>query len=390
MIGHVKRSWTSVLCLPLLLAGCGSSDDGSPGNPAGIALQEVATGFVTPVHVSGGGDGSGRLFVVEQSGSVRAIENGRPAAAAFLDIRAKVESGGEKGLLSIAFHPRFAENRTFFVDYTTRIGGQLTTVVSRWREVGGRADAASEEVLLTIDQPFDNHNGGQLAFGPDGLLYIGNGDGGSGNDPLDHGQNLGTLLGTVLRIDVDHADPPLPYRIPPDNPFVGQPGRRGEIYAYGLRNPWRFSFDRETGLLYLGDVGQGAREEIDVITKGGNYGWRIMEGDICTPGVAPGCDPTGLILPIHTYATGDLGRSVTGGFVYRGARMPALLGLYLYADYVSGRILGLRYDGTRVTEQRELLQTPYAISTFGEDDSGELYVADHSGGRIFRIISAGN
>ncbi|BAU49507.1 glucose sorbosone dehydrogenase [Sulfurifustis variabilis] len=376
-------------CL-LLAAACGSSDDARRIEIPVIALEEVGTGFVDPVHLAASGDGSGRLFVVEQRGTVRAIENGRPAAQRFLDIGARVESGGEKGLLSIAFHPRYADNRTFFVDYTTRIEGRLTSIVSRWREAGGRADPASEEVLLAIDQPFDNHNGGQLAFGPDGFLYIGKGDGGSGNDPHGHGQNAGTLLGALLRIDVDAVDPPLAYRIPPDNPFVGQAGARGEIYAYGLRNPWRFSFDPETGLLYLGDVGQGAREEIDVVTRGGNYGWRIMEGDICTPGVNPRCDPTGLIPPIHVYPTGDLGRSVTGGFVYRGTRVPALTGLYVYADYLSGRIWALRYDGTRVTEQRELLHTPYRISTFGRDDEGELYVADHAGGRIFRIVPAGN
>lgn len=378
----------TLVCLSLL-AACGSSDGQRTPAAADIALEEVATGFANPVHIASG-DGTGRLFVVEQRGAVRAIENGGPAAETFLDISAKVESGGEKGLLSVAFHPRYAENREFFVDYTTRIDGQLTSIVSRWREAGGRADPASEEVLLAIEQPFDNHNGGQLAFGPDGFLYIGKGDGGSGNDPLDHGQNPGTLLGAVLRIDVDRSDPPLAYRIPPDNPFVGQAGSRGEIWAYGLRNPWRFSFDAPTGLLYLGDVGQGAREEIDVIDKGGNYGWRVMEGDVCTPGVDPDCDPTGFIPPIHTYATGELGRSVTGGFVYRGVSVPALVGLYLYADYVSGRVWGLRYDGARVTEQRELLRTSYRISTFGQDDEGELYLADHAGGRIFRIVSAGN
>lgn len=376
----------------LVLGACGSSDSSTPRTavlPA-IAVEELARGFVSPVYVAGAGDGSGMLYVVEQGGIVRVIEASGVRPTAFLDLSGKVESGGEKGLLGLAFHPAFATNQTFFVNYTARVSGQLYTFVSRLRRdpITGNADPASEAVLLQIQQPYDNHNGGQLAFGPDGYLYVGLGDGGSANDPLNHAQDLGTLLGSVLRIDVDRATAPLPYAIPGDNPFVGQAGRREEIYAYGFRNPWRFSFDAGAGTLYLGDVGQGAREEIDVVVSGGNYGWRIMEGDICTPGVNSVCNTAGFIPPIHVYATGTLGRSVTGGYVYRGSRHPTLAGLYFFGDYVSGRIFALRYDGRAVTQQGEVLASGINISSFGQGDDLELYVADHSGGRVLRIVPA--
>lgn len=391
----MKCSQHVISAAMLVLAACSSSDSGDrprtpEPEPATVILQEVARGFALPVYIAGAGDGSGRLYVVEQGGTVRLIEGSGARPTPFLDLSNKVESGGEKGLLGLAFHPRFATNHLFFVNYTARINGQLYTFVSRLRRdaVTGNADPASEEVLLQIEQPFDNHNGGQLAFGPDGYLYIGLGDGGSANDPLNHGQDLGTLLGSVLRIDVDRATAPLPYAIPSDNPFVNQSGRRGEIYAYGLRNPWRFSFDAGTGTLYLGDVGQDAREEIDVVVSGGNYGWRVVEGDICTPGVNPNCSTAGFIPPIHAYAIGALGRSVTGGYVYRGRRQPALVGLYFFADYVSGRVFVLRYDGGVVTQQREVLSSGINISSFGQGDDLELYVADHPGGRILRIATA--
>ncbi|MGH8672588.1 MAG: PQQ-dependent sugar dehydrogenase [Burkholderiales bacterium] len=357
---------------------------GDAGPILGVALAVFASGFKLPVHIAHAGDQ--RLFVVEQPGTVRLISNGKAAAEPFLDIRDRVESGGEKGLLSVVFHPRFKQNGLFFVDYTTRRDG-LRSVISRFRALdGNRADRRSETVLLEIPQPFDNHNGGQLAFGPDGYLYIGMGDGGGANDPLGHGQNTNTLLGALLRIDVDHASPPLRYAIPPNNPFVNKPAHRAEIWAYGLRNPWRFSFDRGSGRLFLADVGQDRVEEIDVITPGGNYGWNIMEGDICTPGVNRNCEKKGLMPPIHSYRHPD-GFSVTGGNVYRGREIPGLCGVYVYADYVTGRFWGLRFDGQRVTAQRELLRAAVNASSFGEAVDFEIYVADHQSGNILKLVA---
>lgn len=365
-----------------------------------ITLAEVASGFKNPVHIAHDGT-PGRLYVVEQAGTIRIIENGQVLPEPFLDISARVESGGEKGLLSVAFHPRYADNGLLYVDYTTRRDGRLYTHVSRLRRAAARrADAASETVLLRIEQPYSNHNGGQLAFGPDGYLYIGMGDGGSANDPHDHGQNLGSLLGKILRIDVDASGAGLPYAIPPDNPFTNRKDARAEIWAYGLRNPWRFAFDAAKGRLYAADVGQDAVEEIDVIERGGNYGWRLMEGDICTPAINAHCDRRGLVPPIHVYRHPE-GFSITGGFVYRGASVPGLCGVYLFADYVTQRLWGLRYDGARVAAHRELIGTAFIdrvlgrlrlgslqISSFGQDADLELYVAAHQSGRIFRIAAA--
>ncbi|MFP5348760.1 MAG: PQQ-dependent sugar dehydrogenase [Gammaproteobacteria bacterium] len=384
-VRHLPLIFVFALAPPIVSAASPCADPAANTIPD-IALTEVASGFKYPVHASG--DGGGRLFVVEQPGVIRAVENGKAATQPFLDIRHKVESGGEKGLLSIAFHPKYKTNGFFFLNYTTRSGGQLYTIVSRWkRGAAGRGDPASEQVLLKIEQPYSNHNGGQLAFGHDGYLYIGMGDGGSGDDPRNHGQNLATLLGKMLRIDVDRPAAGKPYGIPADNPFLDRRDTPPEIYAYGLRNPWRFSFDAGNGRLYLADVGQNVKEEIDVIEKGGNYGWRVMEADICTPGVNKRCTPIG-ILPIYSYFQSE-GRSVTGGFVYRGSRYPALCGTYLYGDYVSGNIWGLRYDGRKVTTQRRLLDTNHNISSFGQGDDLELYVVDH-GGRVLRIGAPAN
>lgn len=398
--------------LPLLVAAGTARGDGGlcreppPDTPIpDIALVELARGFDRPTQVTAAHDGSRRLYVVEQAGTIRQLEaDGRVAPEPFLDIRDRVTSGGEMGLLGLAFHPRYRDNGHFYVNYTTRrAGGRLVTRVSRFdRHDARRADPKSESVLLEVDQPYSNHNGGQLAFGPDGYLYIGLGDGGAANDPHGHGQNLATLLGALLRLDVDRAEANRRYGIPPDNPFVGHPGARPEIYAYGLRNPWRFSFDAATGRLYLADVGQDAVEEIDVIEKGGNYGWNIMEGDICTPGVNPDCKPPrGYVAPIHVYRHPE-GFSVTGGFVYRGRAIPDLCGVYLFADYVTRRLWGLRDDGTRVRRHRELLSPALsgrlasrlfsgglpAISSFGEDEDRELYVVDHEGGRLLKIVAA--
>jgi glucose/arabinose dehydrogenase len=351
-----------------------------------VRLLKLTGGLRKPVHLTHAGDG--RLFVTEQDGRVRIVDNGRLLREPFLDIRDRVSSGGERGLLSVAFAPDYSRSGVFYVDYTSRRGG-LHTVISRFRRKdGSHADPASEEVLLTVRQPYGNHNGGQLAFGPDGLLYIGLGDGGSANDPRGNGQNPGTLLGAILRIDVSRTQPPRAYAIPKDNPFVGRPGHRPEIFAWGLRNPWRFSFDRAKGQLIAGDVGQDEVEEIDVIHKGGNYGWNVMEGDQCTPAVNTDCDPSPYVPPLHTYRH-PLGFSITGGFVYRGPGIPALCGTYVYADYVTGRIWGLREGGGKVTRQRVLIDNKRLhISSFGEDARGELYAVDHRAGIVYRVAAS--
>jgi glucose/arabinose dehydrogenase len=346
-----------------------------------IKLEIAAHGLKNPVHITHAGDGSRRLFITEQAGVVRILKNGKPLPTPFLDIREKVKSGGAMGLLSIAFHPEFKENGRFFVNYTSSSGG-LHTVISEFQVSNNPdvADTKSERIILTVDQPFTNHNGGQIAFGPDGYLYIGMGDGGSANDPHRHGQNLSTLLGAMLRIDVDKKDG---YGIPSDNPFKAQPNARPEIWAYGLRNPWRFSFDPLTGILYAGDVGQDNREEIDIIEQGRNYGWNIMEGFICTPGVNSKCDKTGLTLPIVDYGRDD-GVSVIGGFVYRGHEIPGLCGSYIYGDWGSGKIWALRRDGDEVAENKMLLDTRLSISSFGIDEAYEVYVVDHNGG-VYKV-----
>src|SRR3989337_1057096 len=346
-----------------------------------IKLEIVVKGLKDPVHITNAGDGSKRLFIVEQAGVVRILKDGKLLPVPFFDIKKKVKSGGEMGLLSIAFHPEFAENGRFFVNYTSPKGG-LHPVVSEFQvsKTPDIADKKSERVSLTVGQPFTNHNGGQIAFGPDGYLYIGMGDGGSANDPHGHGQNLSTLLGAMLRIDVDKKDG---YGIPSDNPFKAQPNARPEIWAYGLRNPWRFSFDPLTGILYAGDVGQDNREEIDIIERGRNYGWNIMEGFICTPGVNSKCDKTGLTLPIVDYGRDD-GVSVIGGVVYRGHEIPGLCGSYLYGDWGSGKLWALRRDGHEVAENKMLLDTKLSISSFGIDEAYEVYVVDHNGG-VYKV-----
>ncbi len=355
-----------------------------------IALVPVADGFDAPVFMTHAGNGDGRLYVVEQAGRVRAIgPDGEAMPEPFLDIRRRVSSGGERGLLSIAFHPDYDDNDRLFVNYTLRKGGVLHTRISEFRRENDDAvNVHAERILLEIEQPFDNHNGGQIAFGPDGYLYIGMGDGGGADDPHGHGQNLGTLLGALLRIDVDGIAQGAPYAIPADNPYAGIRGARDEIWAHGLRNPWRFSFDLRNGALWLADVGQDHEEEIDLITPGGNYGWSIMEGSRCNSRDRSKCERRDLMAPIMTYGRED-GRSVTGGYVSRDASAPGLCGVYLYGDYVSGRIWGLRQAGGRVTTQRALLEVAHAISSFAQGPDGEVYVVDHAGA-ILRIVSAEN
>ena len=344
-----------------------------------IILQEVITGVDRPVAMAHAGDGSGRLFIVEQEGRIRIWTGTQLLATPFLDISDRVgSSGSEQGLLSVAFHPQFAQNGRFFVDYTDRSGD---TVISRFQANGDAADPDSETVLLKIDQPYANHNGGLVLFGPDNYLYIGMGDGGSG-DPGELAQNTLSTLGKIWRLDVDAP----PDYIPPTNPYVPGPGA-DEIWALGLRNPWRFSFDRVTGDLFIADVGQGSREEIDFqpagAAGGANYGWDNMEGSACYEPMT-GCVTAGMTLPILEY-THALGCSVTGGYRYRGADVN-YYGTYFYGDYCSGRIWGATYNGSSWTTN-ELTDAPFNISTFGEDEAGELYVADLNGDRILRMTT---
>lgn len=339
----------------------------------------VTKGLENPVFLTHAGDGSTRLFVVEQPGRIRVLEGPALLPAPFLDITKLVLFGGERGLLGLAFHPDYRHNGRFFVNYTRNPDG--ATVVAEYRR-GPTATSASQEerILLIVPQPYPNHNGGMVAFGPDGYLYIGLGDGGSKGDPGNRAQNPEDLLGKILRIDVDRGDP---YGIPMDNPFA-KGGGRPEIYAVGLRNPWRFAFDAETGSLWVADVGQYKWEEIDLVTRGGNYGWRVMEGTHCFH-PSTDCQTTSFILPVSEYFH-DKGRcSITGGYVYRGQAVPGLVGAYLYGDFCSGEIFALP-KSERINEPRQILKSSLLISSFGEDATGELYVLDHKGG-VYRLSS---
>jgi glucose/arabinose dehydrogenase len=359
-----------------------------------LRFQEIAGGaaLTNPIFIANAGDGSGRLFVVERPGRIRIIKSNNLLATPFLNIQTIVKStGGEQGLLALVFHPSYETNGKFYVAYTAPRAGDTTGSVLTLAQysVSGNPDVASTtgSIVLTIDHPtHGNHNGGTLAFGQDGYLYWSTGDGGSGGDPDNNAQNLNSLLGKILRIDVNSASP---YAIPPSNPFASStdPNVRKEIWAYGLRNPWRISFDRLTDDLYIGDVGQGEREEIDfqpASSSGGeNYGWRIMEGSRCfSP--STGCNQTGLVLPVAEYDHG-LGCSVTGGHVYRGSRFPSLAGTYFYGDFCTGRFFSLIRDSQSRWVATQLLDTPYSISTFGEDEQGELYLADYGSGKIYHI-----
>lgn len=348
-----------------------------------IRLETVVTGLTEPVFVTHAGDGTGRLFILEQRGRIRVLKSGRLLPAPFLDITRLVDSGGEKGLLGLAFHPDFKSNGRFFVNYTRSSGAPLRTVIAEYKVAPSDADAAdpAERVLMEITQPFANHNGGMIAFGPDGYLYIGMGDGGSGGDPFNNGQRTDTLLGKLLRIDVDGASP---YAVPKGNPFADRPGFRGEIWAYGLRNPWRFSFDRLTGRLFLGDVGQNEVEEVDLIVRGENYGWNIMEGSRCYPRPS-GCDRDGLSLPIAEYGRSE-GISITGGYVYRGGQETSLKGAYIFGDFGSSRVWSLVETGAGTWKRAEILRPGFNISSFGQDEQGELYIVNYSGGSIHRML----
>lgn len=375
----------------LLLAAtaCGRSNPGDGQTPppvpsSGLRLVEVASGFDSPIQVTAPA-GDPRLFVVEQTGRIRIIANGQVVATPFLDIVSKVGSGGERGLLSMAFHPSYATNGFFYVNYTDRSGD---TRVERYH-VGANpnvADPATAQLVIGIAQPYSNHNGGLVMFGPDGYLYIGMGDGGSGGDPQGNGQNQAALLGKILRLDVNGAQP---YAIPATNPFVGQTGKRPEIWITGVRNPWRFSFDREAGLLYLADVGQNAWEEVHVTqaSQGGlNFGWNLMEGTHCYG--SSGCSQQGLTLPVLEYSHADGACSVTGGYVYRGSAIPAVRGHYFYSDYCAGWVRSFRWDGSTATDRREWdLGNVGNITSYGEDSAHELYITSSSG-RVYRFAPA--
>ncbi len=371
------------LLLACLLNGCGDGKSSPPPSPGGpppaLTLSPVVSGLSSPVDLQFPDDGTGRMFVVQQAGSIRIYANGVLLATPFLDITSKVDFGGEKGLLGLAFHPHFPQNHLFYVHYDRVLSGQMQSVIAEYQvsaSDANRADPSSERILLTVNQPFPNHKGGQIAFGADGFLYIGLGDGGSENDPLHNGQNLQTLLGKMLRIDVDHQSGGLQYAIPPTNPFVGG-GGLPEIWAYGLRNPWRFSFERGGGRLFCGDVGQDSFEEIDILEIGKNYGWSVMEGMHCfSP--ATGCDMTGLTPPIAEYPHTE-GEAVMGGYVYKGTAIPSLSGAYIFGDYGSGTIWELTEAPPGTWTRTKLLSTGRNLSSFGQDVAGEIYVVDYSG-----------
>ncbi|HEX6640468.1 MAG TPA: PQQ-dependent sugar dehydrogenase [Thermoanaerobaculia bacterium] len=363
--------------LALVLAAVVAQAEPIPG------LEPIVDGLANPVSVTHAGDN--RLFITLQAGQIVIFDGTRILPEPFLDIRNLVTSGNERGLLSVAFHPRYAQNGLFYVNYTNLSGNTVVARYSVSPTDPNRANPSSAVPILGVTQPFQNHNGGQMQFGPDGYLYIGMGDGGSGGDPGNRAQNLGDLLGKMLRIDVDSGSP---YAIPPSNPFIGFTGARPEVWSYGLRNPWRFSFDRATGDLWIADVGQGTWEEIDFQAAtsigGENYGWRRMEGSHCfTP--PSNCNTGTLVLPVIEYDH-DAGCSVTGGYVYRGTRSPRFNGTYLYGDFCSGTIWGATRNANGTVTSRQLLDVTFNISTFGQDVNGEVYVADYSNGGLYRIV----
>lgn len=362
--------------------------------PSGFDPARISVGYVAyatvpgrPLAITHAGDGSKRLFVADQDGRVHIVRGGVTEPDPFLDISDQVSGGGEQGLLGLAFHPDYPADPRVFVDYTDAAGD---TVVSSFTVDPGdpdQVDPASEVVILEVDQPYSNHNGGAIGFGPDGYLYVALGDGGSGGDPLDFGQRLDTLLGKILRIDIDRSGGGRAYAIPSSNPFAGDAGRRDEIWLYGLRNPFRFSFDRRTGDLWIGDVGQGAWEEIDVARAGVgglDFGWRTMEGSHCYA-PATGCSTAGLTLPVVEYSH-DVGCAVIGGIVYRGSAYPILRGGYVFADTCTGITWAVRASASGPQSLVAVDDGPSGIAGFGESESGELYAADLDG-RIWRVTA---
>lgn len=397
---HGRAQWRVIVTAICMLtavgwgfAPTGAAQEATPFDPSTftVGLEVVVEGLEQPVHVADAGDESGRLFVVEQPGRIRIVRDGEVDPEPYLDITDIVESGGsEQGLLSIAFHPDYAENGQFFVGYTAQEGeGVGNNTIARYAVSADDpdvADPASGEILIAVEDPYQNHNGGLVLFGPDGLLYAGLGDGGSGGDPEENAQNPQTLLGSILRIDVDATSDDLPYGIPEDNPFADGAEGWPEVWAYGLRNPWRFSFDRETGDLYVADVGQNVIEEVNMVPAddlgGENYGWNPTEGTQCF--LEEDCDTEGFTLPVAEY-THDFGCSVTGGYVYRGETESDLQGVYLFADYCSGLLWGMARDATGEFVVSEPVETDLNISSFGEDTAGELYVTAND--RLYRVTT---
>lgn len=373
-----------ILLWPAFPACKGKASHESPG-AVGLETAFPALSFVRPLALASPPDGSHRLFVLEQAGRIFVFPNDDHVKKAklFLDIRKIVfDEGNEEGLLGIAFHPSYRTNGFFYLNYNR--SNPVRSVIARYHvspEDPDVADPASEVVILEYKQPFSNHKGGQLAFGPDGYLYIGTGDGGSAGDPYGNGQNTTTLLGKILRIDVNTTENGKNYGIPPDNPFRGT-ASRPEIYAFGLRNPWRFSFDPSTGLLWVGDVGQDEIEEVDIVERGRNYGWNVMEGTSCF-NPSSHCDTTGLVGPVWEYRH-DVGVCIIGGYVYHGARRPELKGAYICADYGSGRLWSLRRTGEGKVTSREIASTHLPIVSFGLDDAQELYLCSFEG-KIYRL-----
>jgi glucose/arabinose dehydrogenase len=372
--------------------GSTDDDDATSANCDGVdtvagmdvELQSFVTGLSSPTFATHAGDGTGRLFVTEQGGTLKVVDTSG-GATTWLDLRNQVSGTFELGLLSVAFHPNFPTNGRVFVYYSAN---NDDSTVSEFTVTGDpltdAPDANSERVLLTQPQPAGNHNGGQMAFGPDGFLYIGLGDGGGGGDQFGNGQREDTFLSKILRIDVDGT---APYGIPSDNPFIGVGNHRDETWAWGLRNPWRFSFDRETGDLWIGDVGQGNQEEVDLGVAGANYGWPQMEGDQC---YTAGCDPSAFEAPVYTYPRSQ-GISITGGYVYRGCKMPDLHGIYFYSDYnyFNSPLYTLEGSGSSWSDGPiEIGQVGGAISSFGEDEQGEIYAVDHTSGRLLKVVPA--
>ena len=390
-------SWISSKALVLMLVMCAAPKDEAPqaqqnfapaqqlaGSQAPIRLttEEVAHGLENPVYVTAP-IGDDRLFIVEQPGRIRIVQNGRLIERPFLDIRNKVGFGGERGLLSFAFHPRYKTNGFFFVNYTNKSGD---TRVERYTVSPGDpsvADPASAKLIIGIDQPYANHNGGHNIFGPDGMLYIGMGDGGSQRDPHGNGQNRNVLLGKILRIDVDRGDP---YGVPPNNPYANGGGRR-EIWALGVRNPWRLAFDSAAGRIYIADVGQDRYEEINIAaatSAGLNYGWNVMDGNECFRNST--CAKSSFTQPALVYEHSDGGCSIIGGFVYRGRRIPEIRGQYFYSDWCKSWLRSITFDNGRASEPRQWLDGGLgSIVSFGEDGQGELYICS-SNGRVYRII----
>jgi glucose/arabinose dehydrogenase len=409
-IEHVSKL---LVCLAGVLAGCGgSSGDGArpatgstglssepaeqpataftrpPAETApALAVKAVAGGLSSPVFLTAP-DGDTRLFIVERGGSIRIVQDGGLLPVPFLDIRGRTTTDGERGLLSMAFDPAYAANGFFYVYYTD-LRGDIAIERYRVSANPAQADSLSAVRILSIPHPqFSNHNGGLLRFGPDGYLYVGTGDGGSQGDPFANAQNTGVLLGKLLRIDVSAISAGTPYAIPATNPFLNQPGKRAEIWAYGLRNPWRYAFDASTSLLYIADVGQNKREEIDIAStvQGGlNYGWNVMEGNVCFTGDA--CDSRGLTLPTLEYSHDDGACAIVGGFVYRGAAIPGLQGVYLYSDLCAGWIKGLRYEnGAAVVGMDFGTLASGSMLSFGEDAQHELYLLTAEG-NVYRIVA---